>query len=165
MFVPNYYSDELYAAAVILTECDLNWRGKLRNALVYIQFYLVTTLFELGWISALREHRFPWKTDSSWENYLLTYNWLASLAKRFQSTSSDLFLWSILILSFSLHVLFLSCSLKKSCVLLLLLLLLVVVVVVIVVVIVIVVVVVGKCTDVMFFFRLTQSWYTYRINP
>jgi len=31
------------------------------------------------------------------------------------------FLWSILILSFSLHVMFLSCSLKKSCVLVLLL--------------------------------------------
>jgi len=88
IFVPNYYSAQIYAAALILAACDLNWRGKLRNTVVYIQFYWVTTLLELGWISALREHRFPWKTDSSWENYLLTYNLLASWARRLQSTSS-----------------------------------------------------------------------------
>jgi hypothetical protein len=119
IFVPNYYSDLLFSAAVILAACDLNWRGNLQNAAVYMQFYVVTTLLELGRIRALRKHRFPWKTDSSWENYLLTCKRLASWARYFHYTSLNLFLWSILILSFSLYVTFLSCSLKKSCVLLL----------------------------------------------
>jgi hypothetical protein len=106
----NFTQQLLYIAT-----CDLNWRGKLRNAVVYVQFYLVTTLLELSWISALWEHRFPWKTVRSWENYLLTTLLLLEPGDS-NPHPHNRFIWFILILSFSLHVMFLSCSLKKSCV-------------------------------------------------